>query len=250
MSGDDEALGYLFAEVKRRGALAANTYPFTVDDTGLRKKDDVDASLYELLLFLGLEQSAFRSDKKWVRATSLLEGVAKHALLSYWGPRTSCLRFGWPSEDGRPKSFPDAIGWLAGRLGLSEGKANPHPKQKDGGLDVIAWSAFDDTKGSFAVLLGQVTVGLNDLASKGQDIPVHQWVGWIEFGVPPITALILPFVLSVSDDLWGDLQYRANVVLDRLRICQLVEPGIAATLCASEQARTFLEREREALVLA
>jgi len=246
---DEAAIGLLYAEVRRRGGVAPNSYPFSVDETGIIRRDGMDGRLYELLLFMSLEEASFRERGHWVRVSGILEVIAKAALQSYWGSRCVVVQFGWPSEDGRPKNFPAAVSWLAQRLNLPEGTALRSPNKKDGGVDIVAWIPLDDERPAYCVLLGQVTVGLEALAEKGQGIPVHQWNSWIEFGIPPATAFVIPFAVAVSDELWSDLQYRTSLVLERMRLCSLLTSADVASTLDHSRVKEFMMRERQALVL-
>jgi hypothetical protein len=57
---------------------------------------------------------------------------------------------------------------------------------------------------------------------------------WIRFGADPITALVIPFVVPLSDDRWSEMRYTVSVILDRLRICELLE-GKADSLATEAQ---------------
>jgi hypothetical protein len=246
---DDASLGLLFAEMRRRKRLAPRTYPFRVEDSGVVLIKSVNPRLYELLLLLALDDAYFRYKGQWARASMILEAIAKRALGAYWGASCRVVQFGWPSSDGRPKDFPTAVSWLAQAMGLPEGSQERSPHTKDAGVDVVAWAPFVDQQPAMTVLLGQVTVGTESLAEKGQGVAVHQWNSWIPFGVPPATAFIVPFVLGVSDTLWNDLKFRTNLVLDRMRLSALLRTSDVAGVLRESHVQAFLDRERRHLVI-
>jgi hypothetical protein len=247
---DEMQLDLLYAEIGRRRSIAPRSYPFQVDATGVVRRR-VDKRLYELLLLLSLEQAPYRERGAWVRASRILELVGAAALAAYWGPRAQAVQFGWPSIDGRPKNFSAAITWLAEVLELPEGGEDRSSAKKDGGVDLVAWVPFEDHKGSFSAVLAQVTVGLGDLAEKSLGIPLHQWNNvWIGFGVPPLTALVCPFALSMSAEVWSDLRFRASIVLERMRICGLITSQDIDAVLRAGWVDQFIKNERAALLLS
>jgi hypothetical protein len=245
---DEAVIASLQAEVRRRASLAPASYPFKVDDTGMVVNSEIEPLLYQSLLLMAHSEGLFRQEKRWGAISRLLEGIAKMAFISYLGPRAEGRRFGWPSVEGRPEPFSGAITWLADELNLPEGSGERNPVKKDGGVDVVAWIPFADTKHCFALVLGQVTVALH-YRDKGQDIPYWQWQNWITFGTPPMTALVVPFALSVSDPAWNDLRYNVSILLDRLRICQLLRSPDLEGLPERGEIEEFVTSELGSLVL-
>lgn len=146
----------------------------------------------------------------------------KQALTGYLGPGARSVRFAFPSSDGRPPGFPEAVSWLAGLLNLSTGKAIPRPRVKDGGVDVVVWRPFKDGRTGFVVVLCQCTVELN-WPPKAKDIVLGNWCGLIDFGLHPLTALAIPFAVPTTFDKWDELRRTVNIVLDRMRLCELIE---------------------------
>jgi hypothetical protein len=72
------------------------------------------------------------------------------------------------------------------------------------------------------VLLVQCTVQLT-WERKVKDISVEQWEKWIDFSmVPPQRALVIPFSEDPRDKHWEDRSLRAGVVIDRLRLLELL----------------------------
>lgn len=219
----DAQLDLLLGEVARRVRIAPEVYPFEETAIGLSRRRDVEQALYEFLLWLSVSPR-YREENRFSEIDALFDGIVQCALIAYLGPGARGVRFAFPSKDGRPPGFEQAVQWLAELLNLTTGKLIPRPKVKDGGVDVVAWRPFADGRAGFVVVLAQCTVQL-DWVGKSKDIVVGKWLGWIDFGLSPLTALAVPFAVPVSFDRWDELRRTVNVVLDRLRLCELVDPA-------------------------
>lgn len=213
-------LDLLFGEVARRVHLGGECYPFTEAIAGLVRRDDCDDAPYEFLLWLSVSPR-YRVEKRFDEIDELFDSLVKHALRSYLGPGSLAVRFAHPSSDGRPRNFPEAIRWLAALLRLGVGPAIPRPRRKDGGVDVVAWRPFRDGRTGFLIILCQCTAQLN-WPPKAKDIVVGQWRGWIDLGLNPLTALAVPFSVGASFDRWDEVRRTVHIVLDRLRLCELI----------------------------
>ena len=150
-----------------------------------------------------------------------MERITAVALRRLYGEGTRSLRFGWPSDVGRPREFPDAVRWLAQQMGVPPGSAYRPPHRKDGGVDVVSWRPFPDGRSGFPVLLCQCTLE-KDYAHKAADIDLRVWSGWLALDTDPATALALSEVVAAGEE-WNSLAAR-TVVLDRIRLAALVGP--------------------------
>ena len=150
---------------------------------------------------------------------------------------------GAPSEEGRPKEFPEAVAWLALRMGVDVGHGYRPPRRKDGGVDVVAWRPFPDGRTGFPVLLVQCTLEAN-VVHKSRDVDARLWAGWLSLDVDPSAALAFPGLLPRAED-WREVASRC-VVLDRLRLSHLLAGATApAAAAAGEWSRATLEALRE-----
>ena len=140
-------------------------------------------------------------------------------------------------------SFPDAVSWLADLFNLGTGSSTPRPRRKDGGVDVIAWRPFRDGRAGYAIVLCQCTAQLN-WVPKAKDIVLGQWRGWIDLGLDPLTALAVPFAVSTTFDRWDELKRTVNIILERIRLCELLSLVPIERL---EDIRRWTEAERELL---
>ena len=235
-------LDLLLSEVDRRKRIAGDTYPFALTDIGLSRTWDVEASPYEFLLWLAISE-IYRQENRYTEIDTLFDDLVTHALIIYLGHNAVGVRFGFPASQGRPADFPGAVKWLAASLRLPTGAANPRSHLKDGGVDVVVWSPFGDKRAGFIVVLGQCTVA-KDWTPKAKDIQTGQWNGWIDFGLEPLKALAIPFAIPQGFDRWDDLRRTVNVILDRMRLVELIEIDAIDNLAAIQ---TWNSRERSLL---
>jgi hypothetical protein len=167
-----------------------------------------------------------------------------------------------PTDRRRPTSFPEAIKWLRGRLKLRAGlelvpegppedDEGDHPARtySDGGVDVVVWRHFTDGRAGFPIILAQCTIQLV-WRPKATDIVLELWGDWIRFVTDPHKALVIPFAVPEGRSWWRDRSRTAGMILDRMRICELLnelEDGALATLQAS-QTDEWLNGERHEFI--
>jgi hypothetical protein len=174
------------------------------------------------LLLCSLDDSPFRQARDWTSPTLLFERLSTKALGSFYGAGTQSLRFGAPAEGGRPTELRQALAWLAEKIGYRTGDLSTATSGNDGGADVIVWRPFRDGKPAFPVMLAQCTVA-GKFENKGEDIRLNRWRAWILFNRDPHVALVTPFALSDDSDQWVTLDMDVDLVLDRFRLCEMLE---------------------------
>lgn len=228
----DVALG--LTTMSRRASLIGGGYPFRTAN-GAASLPGAERSPWAALLLMSSESPVRRTIDIGVAATHL-ERVTTAALRQLYGPNTNAVRFAWPSEDGRPPEFPDAVRWLAERMRVRLGSAYRPPYNKDGGVDVVAWRPFPDGRSGFPVLLVQCTLE-RDYAQKAADVDTRVWSGWLALDVDPSTALAIPDVVAAGEE-WSALAAR-TVILDRIRLSSLL--GAPKSLPELEQVYSWAD---------
>ncbi|MDQ3821644.1 MAG: hypothetical protein M3321_00155 [Actinomycetota bacterium] len=253
----DARVELLFEEVGLRLEIGPRVYPFATEDDQIVERDAAGREIYLLLLVLSTEEASFRSDRRAHEVEAIYDEVALVAVRRFLGPKSAGVRFARNSHDPddpdtRPALFSEAIEWLRDRLDLRRGvrpatSDDEEPRRhwefveprddgraplnsyKDAGVDVVAWRFFADARRGFPVLLAQCTVQL-DWENKVGDVKVDLWMKWIDFDtVPPQKALVIPFAVNRADRLWDDRTVSAGVIIDRLRLLELLdEAGVAA----------------------
>lgn len=211
----DVALG--LTTMSRRSALLGDAYPFRAAN-GAASLPRALRMPWSALLLMSSESPARRTLDIGMAAAHL-ERITAGALRQLYGADTNAIRFAWPSEDGRPPEFPDAVRWLADRMNVRIGNAYRPPYNKDGGVDVVAWRPFPDGRSGFPVLLVQCTLE-RDYAHKVADVDTRVWSGWLALDNDPSTALAIPDVVAAGEE-WNALAAR-TVILDRIRLTSLM----------------------------
>jgi hypothetical protein len=221
-----------------------------VGDVAVQLKADSTICVYTLLLMLSPGSPARQLVARFPDSdmASLFERVVVDAMKQLLGAGSTALRFGWPSDEGRPQDFYSAIEWLAAKMGIPEGNAFRPPRRKDGGVDVVAWRPFPDGRSGFPVALVQCTLQ-REVVSKSRDIDVRNWAGWLTLDVDPTTVLAVPGTIARRED-WYEIALRA-LILDRIRIAGLAsDEKLQHTPGASPYLESVMGRLRTLLAAA
>lgn len=223
-------------EMGRRAGLLGERYPFKVNEFAVRSTADAATSyITAALMAPGNPVREYLSAAPDELMAVIFENLVAEAAAQIWGEAGKALRFGWPSDVGRPPEFDLAIRWLAQKLGVEVGQGYRQPRRKDGGVDVVAWRPFPDGRSGFPVVLVQCTLQEN-LTAKGMDIDTRLWGSWLAMDVDPTMALATPTALAPGT-IWNELALK-YMVLDRIRIVGLVAPAVMDELALDWVAST------------
>ncbi|CAD1788706.1 hypothetical protein XSP_001033 [Xanthomonas euroxanthea] len=203
----DEWLNARVMIIQRRIELLGESYPFEFsdDDTALRFKGDAEIAdgeaVYLLCLFLSVarDTSVFVDPipiTPWMRdAFQACSGWAAAGSID-----GSSYVFGWPRVDG--SDFQVALHDVFVTL-MADGEIVPHSnapagsagREKDAGIDVIAWKERIDKSSGKLNLFGQVASGAN-----WRDKPISPYIdalqkNWLAspWIIPPQPAMFIPF---------------------------------------------------------
>jgi len=218
---DDAAVDMALNAMRRRQLLLGEKYPYRIVGVGVRRDAASETSAYGALLLMSQREAPFRRNAAAMQdAATIFETLTCTAVRGLLGPKSAAIRFGWPSAEGRPREFPDAIRWLAERMGVAIGSAYRPPRRQDGGVDVVGWRPFGDEQPGFPILLVQCTLE-RDFVHKSADVDLRVWSGWLAFDADPMTALAIPHTVAKAED-WREMSARV-IVLDRIRLTLLVD---------------------------
>lgn len=225
----DNAVALALQRMSAREVRLTHRYPFEMTDLGVRVRGAARNGAYAALLML-TSAAPYRRllhPSPPPEFDLHLDSVVVGACARFWGRLGEAVRFAWPSSDGRPVQFPEAIAWLAKKIGIIAAEAYRPPLRKDGGVDVVSWMKFHDNRRGVPLLLVQSTVQ-SDLISKASDIETRVWANWLQMDVDPMTALAVP--QQVSDpNLWNQVAVR-TLLLDRMRLVELSDGAVGGSV--------------------
>jgi hypothetical protein len=239
--------GFALRTMRRRQDSLGTAYPFDVSELAVRRSTDPAASTYVSLLHLSSGSVA----RQTVRPNStselevLFERIVAEACAALWGSSGRAVRFGWPSDDGRPQDFPGAIDWLATTMQIETGRGYRPPTRKDGGVDVVSWHEFPDRRAGVPLMLVQCTLQA-DVKQKTRDIETRVWSNWLSMDVDPLSALAVPQTIG-SKNQWNEMSVR-TLILDRIRLASLLPAprttDVTWTHDTAAQLRQLMEEYR------
>lgn len=209
----DDAL----AEVLRRCHTFGALYPFEVEQRGVTFQRSGASDLYSTLVILSLKGTQLRQDKDFVRSDPIFDDIAERAFLARMGEGAKSVQFGWPPRLGRPSEFPEAVAWLAEKLGVGVRDAEIPSNYLDDGVDIFVWHPFPDGRSAFELMAAQNTVQFQYRKKPRDVVPAH-WNQWLRLGTAPNVGFAIPFATAEGDPWWHTVQTEVHVLLDRGRI--------------------------------
>ncbi len=208
--------------MRRRSRRLFERYPIIAEAGGFARRSEREACLHYIALLAACCRDLEDLGSSVAEVASLFEQYCEGVLAGLGGERGRAVHFGWPSRSGRPERFPEAIRWLAQKLGLEPGDGYRDPRRRDGGVDLVSWNALPDGR-AFDIRLTQCTIGLG-LLQKAREIDVGQWMRWIHFTEEPRVAIAVPYQVPVRSLEAREATYLGSLVLDRLSLVQAAEP--------------------------
>lgn len=223
LDGGGPSVDDVWMELGRRESLLAYRYPFEVSGAALSLTNWRREHLSYVALSLMASASTFYFARpaEWNTHARLFEHLSALALEGYIQGRA--VRIGWPRQGDVPVDFQDMILML--RDVLNEAGPGPSafelmPNAKDGGVDVVAWKPFADSRAGQLIMLGQCAVG-RGWATKLSDFSERIWNRLLEPAVPPVRAFLTPFT-GPDAGRWDGVCLEGGVVFDRLRLVEMV----------------------------
>jgi hypothetical protein len=222
----EELVQSAFDELDERSrGCGKDIYPFDITSNSLHLKKDADSSLYAFLAMLswyGKDAGPAGTDGE-----KIFEGICAGAAESYMGGAKKGARsiiFGFPRRVG-PAGFSAALDRLCKEMGEGTGHHTGRPKlpdQKDGKLDIVAWTEFEDKRQGKLITFGQCATGRN-WDTKVTELPEpHRWCAhWMADSptVLPIRSFFVPH--RVDRKSWSHACTFGGILYDRCRIASL-----------------------------
>ena len=265
----DVRVDKILREISRRRQIAGGVYSFGVNEGLLYVDEPLWSNVYQYLLVLGQQDAPFRdSDEDTPGDFSDVEEpfdeLCLAALKRLGGTGSIGVLFAQRYADDddpnvRSTAFPEAVRWIRGRLLLSAGQFVPPDSPpaddegdlpartyNDGGVDLFVWRPLGDNRPGFPIFMAQCTVQKN-WRPKARDIDLELWRDWIRFLTPPTKVLCIPFAVP-NRSWWRDRSRVAGLILDRLRLAELLsqmEPDTLGTLSAARSQEWLAEQVSE-----
>lgn len=207
------------SEMMRREKIIGDSYPFRFLN-GVPINRDSPTHYLAMLALSHIQKTSMSEDElSEVYSAKAFEDIAEICLSNFYGSQTKSVNFGFPSEIGRPSEFAPAITWLAAKIGIQAGTSFRSPRRKDGGVDIVVWKSFGDSRSGVPILLVQATLQ-RDIRTKSRDVDRRMWSGWLSMDVDPLLAISIPYVLEHSE-VWNEVT-RNCLVLDRVRMAAML----------------------------
>ena len=215
----DEAIAARIAdaaeELARRRDAIGNGYPFTFDGTVITASNAWPEESVAYVFLLLLSADSLPGQRNGARH---FEEVVTAALARYLDGES--LRFGFPHRAPVPSHPEDAVNYLATRIGQRRlFTRQVKSREKDMGVDAVAWKRFAGGRPTKVVLLANCSTGAN-WKSKLGELSTDKWKRMIDFGCDPVQVFAVPWVPSREE--WADIVDYGNMVLDRVRVASLL----------------------------
>ncbi len=215
-----------------------NRYPFQLNKSQtnltLRGNRSVTSHFGVLYIFMLLiTRSGMDADDRSVGnidPTKVFERLCAQALGNFWGGMpgySGSLVFGTARTKitgaGRFSSNIDHLCQLLGE-GISWRKDAIPPDPGDGGLDVVAWRRFSDSRRGSLIGFGQCKTGIHWKHHVGQLKPEAFVTKYMQD--PPVISPIRLYMVPsrIHGQQWREHSLDAGLLLDRCRITQYAHP--------------------------
>lgn len=218
LNAGDADITFAISRLRVRSQILGDRYPLSFDLASIVRASGWERFPYTAMLVMsGTSLARFTDDDRTsANPERWFEEIVSETLCNWMGPESIALRFGWPSDNGRPPEFPDAIRWLSQKMNVELGTSYRPPIRKDGGVDVVVWRPFGDNRSGFPIVLIQCTLQ-KDLIAKSRDIDIPNWSGWLALDREPLTVLATPRIVSEGTDRWNQLN-RQGLIFERIRL--------------------------------
>jgi hypothetical protein len=211
---NEEFVDSIISELIRRKTLYGSCSPYKVVGKLIKpiaKWQDVpELTMCLVFSIRGVEKIKGKDD-----GTKLFELLSREAAKKYLGGEAEVI--GFPNE----LKLSQQIGEIARKTCEKQGSRRPKPKDKDKGVDIIAWKSHGDTRPNQLILLLQCGAGKH--VSEKQQISETAWHEFFNLSAKAITGIMIPVVPDAES--WIEIRDIHNMIFDRVRICRAIYGG-------------------------
>ncbi|MFH0991445.1 MAG: hypothetical protein V1799_15670 [bacterium] len=224
---DEDKVDSILSELDRRIVLYGSRSPYTISNNILipntNWKDCPEYMMCLIFSLTGVVKIKGQND-----GTKLFENLSREVIISYLGGEAEVI--GFPNSTSLTKQIEN----ISKNSNEQLGQRKPKPKDKDKGVDIIAWKSHGDTRDNQLVILLQSGAGMHFDSKK--PISITAWHEFINWSANPIPGIIIPII--VPTDEWIEVRDDYNLIFDRARILRALTN------------RQFINRELRPQILA
>lgn len=231
----------ILSEIATREVNSGGGYPFYLDESVLRVKEDAyeyPGYIFCLLIsYFGTEYKDYPVGRRvFAKYFETMSAAALKELLFDNKLASKVKVFGFPRDEGN--GFEDALKELCEEiLEMTPRNLEAAKTKKDAGLDIILWIPFLDSRSGSLVFWGQCAMG------RKWDEKLYESNNFDSFVHMPTTAMkgiFIPHTVDTSTkanmEEWNIATERAGRIFDRCRIAHLTKEWINA------EVKTFCEQ--------
>lgn len=226
--GVDVLAESVFAELEHRANACLHGYPFSIGNSGQSVRfigddtGDVRHAIYAFLLLATRLNMNIDRVQDGINGTVIFEKLAAEAARIYLGERSKSFVFGTSAQG---VSFKEKVNDLCTRIGEGDGFSNrggDGRRQKDGKLDLVAWTPFSDRLPSKLLVFGQCKTGTHFKEQLAQLQPDTFCSNWFRSqpAVMPVRAFFVAEALPRS--VWRNSAVEGGLLFDRCRIVDFI----------------------------
>lgn len=203
----EDTVDSVINELRRREYLYPSQCHYKLNGNVIESLADWK-SIPELMMCLIFSIRGVIKKKNEDDGTKLFENMARYAVKGYLRGEAEVI--GFPNKNKLELQIQN----LSKKMNETQGTRKPLPKDKDKGVDIIAWKTHGDSRSNQIVLLLQCGAGLHYGIKK--PISLTAWREFVNWSANPSTGIIIPTILK--EDEWAEVRDDYNLIFDRARI--------------------------------
>lgn len=211
---EETTIDSVMNELARRSELYGNASPFIVERESVKPRvrwsDRPELTMCLIFSIRGVVKRRGIDD-----GTKLFEILSSEAVKSYLSGEAEVI--GFPNQ-GRLRG---QIEGISQRTCERLGTRTPCPRDKDRGVDIIAWKSHGDRRSNQIILLLQCGAGINFAQKKS--ISLTAWKEFVQWSAEPVKGIMIPII--PSEEQWIDIRDDYNLIFDRVRIYRAIYNG-------------------------
>jgi len=208
---DETTIDSAMNELVRRSELYGDVSPFVLERKSVKPKvrwsNRPELAMCLIFSIRGVVKKRGKDD-----GTKLFEILSSEAIKSYLNGEAEVI--GFPNK----RRLKEQIECISRKTCERLGMRTPYPKDKDKGVDIIAWKSHSDKRSNQIVLLLQCGAGIH--FSKKKSISLPAWKDFVNWSAEPIKGIMIPII--PSEEQWIEIRDDYNLIFDRVRIYRAI----------------------------